>query len=124
MKKLSVGALVLFVLTLSACGSSEPVSRPTSDQPVAELSTIPTMTDEQATDLRSSMGEINPALDHDGVVDDARNTCQGILDETDESILLRNTTLRFTAPELPEVSEEEATQILDVVRENGFCVQE
>ena len=139
-KSITSLAIGLLTITLSACGGAESQPAPetttapeTATAPeetaapettaVSEVVTIPKPTEEQAQALRASFAEINPLLDHDGVVDDARNTCQSMLGGIEEANLIRATTMRFTAPGLSDVSEAEAVRIVEVIRANGFCIE-
>lgn len=105
-------AIVLYVVMTATSGGPE--DSDTSD-PV-ESAGAPRMTDEEYEQLRAEVNEIHPAIIDQGTRRNARDTCSSL----DSDRLIHNTIVRFSNAE-HDVTEAEAEEIAQAVRDIGFC---
>lgn len=129
MKKFAMPVLMsVLLLTATACGgSAEPKTAATpSGSTVGEVAaaagtSIPKPTAEQEAKLLDDIKKINPAFINRKTVDNARNQCTSILDESPETNLVKSVKARFEGLGVESVSDAEAKQLLKTIRTNGFC---
>jgi hypothetical protein len=114
--------MLLVVLLLTACGGTQSTSpSPTATATTTMASSIPKPDADQEKELLTQLGAISPALNNAKSVSNSRNTCTSILGGSDDSKLVAATKTRFTGGDVKEVTDEQARQILAVVKSNGFC---
>jgi hypothetical protein len=118
----------VLLLAATACGgSAEPKTAATpSASTVGEVAaaagtSIPKPTAEQEAKLLDDIKKINPAFINRKTVDNARNQCTSILDESPEASLIKSVKARFEGLGVESVSDAEAKQLLKTIRTNGFC---
>jgi hypothetical protein len=111
------------VLLVTGCAASPKAAAPAPSSPpaVAAVSQIPKPDAAQAASLRSELAKINPLLDNDKAVDNARNQCSSILGDAPADRLIASAKARFTGGQVKSVSDAEAQKINAVIKANGFC---
>lgn len=113
-----VVAVAVAVLVLAGCSSdpeSEPKATPT-------MKAIPSPSPDEAEALMSDLEAIVPSVsaDHDKAIDAARGVCDSILGGAQN--LEESTVTRFTVGlDVDEVSAEQATQIVALVKSQAWC---
>jgi hypothetical protein len=117
---------LLVVLLLTACGGTQstspsPTATVAATAPATVASSIPKPDADQEKELLTQLGAISLALNNAKSVSNSRNTCTSILGGSDDSKLVAATKTRFTGGDVNEVTDEQARQILAVVKSNGFC---
>ncbi len=124
---------MVLALSLAGCGSSsddetDTCATPPADETVAEFlercdpgAAIPEPDEAQADALVDELAAILPALaDEPGeTVEKARNTCASILD--DGANLEEAAKVRFTGDGVDEVSDDQAAELVEVVRAQEWC---
>lgn len=126
MKKLAAPILLATVLLLSGCGGSvEAETTPTpitaGEVAIAAGKGIPKLSEAQKSKLLADIKKINPDFINRKTVDNARNQCMSILDESPEASLLRSVRMRFAGLGVESVSDAEGKQLLAAISSNGFC---
>ena len=71
--------------------------------------------------MLADIEKINPTFINRKTVDNARNQCSSILDESPEANLVKSVKARFEGLGVESVSDTEAKQLLKTIRSNGFC---
>jgi hypothetical protein len=129
MKKIfgAVSLSTLTVVLVAGCAGSPKAETPATSAPAvstaaaAPVSQIPKPDAAQAASLRAELAKINPLLDNDKAVDNARNQCTSILGGSPADKLVTAAKARFTGGQVKSVSDAEAQQLIDVIKANGFC---
>ncbi|WP_181275968.1 hypothetical protein [Brevibacterium oceani] len=112
-----VGAIVLVVVVAAVLVKIS--EKRAEDERVQEAITSaapPDMTDEEFAQFRDDLNEINPAIADQGARGNARNTCTSL----DSDKLTQSTITRFSNAD-HDVTEDEAEQIVELIRDIGFC---
>jgi len=123
LKKALATVLLLGSIALTGCAASEePVKETTAGDIANERGTgIPKPDAQQEVVLLEALEKINPKLNNEKAIDNARNQCVSILDEVAPEKLISGTQARFEGKGVKSVSESEAEQILAAINTNGFC---
>lgn len=124
MNKIAKIASIATLTVLLAAGCS---STPKADAPApastmaAPVSSIPKPDAAQTASLRAELAKINPLLDNDKSVDNARNQCTSLLENSTPDKLIAAAKTRFTGGQVKVVTDDEAQRIIDIIKANGFC---
>lgn len=124
MKKIvtTVSLAALAILLVAGCSSTPKAEAPApASTTAAAASSIPKPDAGQTASLRAELAKINPLLDNENSVDNARNQCTSILGGAPDEKLVTAAKTRFTCGQVKAVSAEEAQRIIDVINANGFC---
>lgn len=139
MKKSIIVTFLLSGMLLTSCSSNTvntieepiaPTEKATEAPAVVEEYPIPRPDASQEETLTRDIGAINPLFINRRTIDNARNQCSSILygssiENEDpahrEVTLIEQVKVRFSGLGVESVSDEEANQLLSVIRNNGFC---
>lgn len=112
-----VGAIVLVVIIAAVLVNiSEKRAEDKRMQEAITSAAPPDMTDEEFAQFHDDLGKIHPDLVDNGIRAHARDTCVSV--ENDRAI--ESTMTRFSNAD-HDVTEDEAEQIVDLIRDIGFC---
>lgn len=102
-----------------------PEATPSSTETTApsSVSSIPSPDSGQSRDLLAALAAIDPGLGDDRSIGRARNTCQSLLAGEDADSVLSMTEQRFEGGTVPDLSKRQVRQIVEAIKDNGFCVQ-
>lgn len=103
--------ILIFVTTLMEKGSEDERVRE-----VMESAAPPDMTDSEFAQFHDDLGKIHPDLVDNGIRAHARDTCTSF----DSDRLIESTIARFSNAD-HDVTEDEAEQIVGLIRDIGFC---
>lgn len=122
MKKIvaTISLAALAILLAAGCSGTPNAEAPASTT-AATASSIPKPDAPQTASLRAELAKINPLLDNEKSVDNARNQCTSILGGGPYDKLINAAKTRFTSGRVKAVSDQEAQRIIDVIKANGFC---
>lgn len=107
-------------LLIAGC-ASDPA--PKSAAPSAKIvSSIPKPDAAQESSLMAELAKIKPELANEKSVDNARNQCHSsILAGSSEAMQIESTKARFADGKVKILSDDEARQVIAVIKANGFC---
>lgn len=108
---LIVIAVVVVIVAVSCTSGADEQAAPEPHQ-----TKIPNMTDDEYEQFVSNLDKIDPAIADQGTRNNARDTCSSL----DSDRLIHNTTVRFSNAD-HDVTEDEAQQIVELIRDIGFC---
>lgn len=123
MKKTFASLLLISAIALTGCSSSgEPAQESTAGEVAAAAGTsIPKPDAKQEVQLIEALEKINPALNNEDAIDNARNQCTALLDGVAPDRLISGTQARFESAGVETVTERDAMKILEAIKNNGFC---
>lgn len=121
MKKIfaAVSLSILTAVLVAGCAGSPKAETPAastaapSSAAAAPVSQFPKPDADQAASLRAELAKINPLLDNDNAVDNARNQCTSILGGVSADKLVTAAKTRFAGGQVKAVYDAEAQQIID-----------
>jgi hypothetical protein len=120
-KTVYVSLAALTVLLAAGCSSPKAETPAPASTTATATSSIPKPDAAQTASLRAELAKINPLLDNEKTVDNARNQCTSILGGAPDDKLIAAAKTRFTGGQVKAVSDQEAQRIIDVINANGFC---
>ena len=123
----SFTALALAALVVGCSSPSDSSGSTDKDTPAVvdtsagtTSSSAPMPNAEQAKVLYSKLGNINAKFDSDKVATKAHYVCASILKGDSLATTSKLATVHFSSSGV-DVSEQQATQIIEAVKSNGFC---
>lgn len=103
--------------TYDTLPAAERAALPSVDEIAAAVIATPTLDGQYADELLERLGAINPHLNHQRSIGRARSTLLDIRQGKDEATLVRNTRMRFSNGTTVDLDDNQATQVLDTIRE-------
>ena len=120
MKRVLLLSAAMPLLLFTACGGSED-SATAEPAPEPNVTTIPAPNDDQAADLLAKLGAVDPGLNTEDSIDNARNTCTSILGGVSDSDLIPATKTRFVGDGIETMTTPQARRVIQIIESTAWC---